>query len=131
MLCLNHCTKWVVNTRLLTINKIHLLNSSFLQITDVISVVYHITILVTISILFKTVIWWGVLSLLFLCVTTYHRRTRGGVITEEMKRKSVSVILNTAHCLDEHLIIVAPHVYLTLLVPIRVSKPDVDFESPK
>jgi hypothetical protein len=68
-------------------------------------------------------------SVFFLRVTTYHRRTRGGVIIEEMEWKSVSVILNTAHCLDEHLIIVAPHVYLTLLVPIRISKTDVDFGS--
>ena len=47
------------------IRKIHLLNSNFLLIANVNSVVYHTTLFVTISVLFKTVIWGGILSLLY------------------------------------------------------------------
>jgi len=47
------------------IRKIHLLNSNFLLITKVISVVYHISIFVTIFVLFKIVIWGEILSLLW------------------------------------------------------------------
>ena len=53
------------NITTLFIRKIHLLNSIFLLITNVISLVYHVTILVTIFILFRKLILGEILSLLW------------------------------------------------------------------
>ena len=51
------------------IRKIHLFNCSFLLITNMISVEYHLTIFVTIFILFKIVILGGILMMIIAFIT--------------------------------------------------------------